>query len=288
MKKTIPHNFEYHQYLRKILRKWEPKSSLFIATEKDFSKEEVLTYPYRSSFYAFGLMHADKCELQVGVNTYEIRAKSLTVVGPDIVRNWILNDWETPNTTVFFTADYFKKPLYNNFLLDYDFFKIGAQHVLHLSDNEYNNVNELLKLLSKSQNSPSVGAGILFSILEYINNIYPKHSQNQKLSKYGRLTKKFTQLLYEHYRNEKNVQFYADTLSITAKHLSDVVKQITGDSAKQAIDKLVIFESKSLLKQTELDIKEIVYWLGYEDPSHFSRIFRKHIGLSPSEYRNKG
>ncbi len=286
MKKNIPHNFEYHQYLRQILQKNEPKSSLFIATEKDFSKEKV-TYPYRSSFYAFGLMHEDKCELQVGVNIYEIKAKSLTVVGPDIVRNWILNDWETPNTTVFFTPDYFKKPLYNNFLLDYDFFKIGAQHVLHLSDEEYNNFNELLTLLTKSQSNPSVSAGILFSILEYINDIYPEHSENQKLSKYGQLAKKFTQLLYEHYRKEKNVKFYADSLSITAKHLSDVVKVVTGTSAKQAIDQLVIFESKSMLKQTEMDIKEIVYWLGYDDPSHFSRIFRKNTGLSPSEYRIK-
>ncbi len=288
MKKATPHNFEYHQYLRQILKNTEPKSSLFIATEKDFSKEDALTYPYRSSFYAFGLMHADKYKLQVGVNTYGINAKSLTVVGPDIVRNWILNDWETPNTTVFFTPDYFKKPLYNNFLLDYDFFKIGAQHVLHLSDDEYNDVNEMLTLLSKLQSNPSVGAGILFSILEYINGIYPEHSENQKLSKYGQLAKKFTQLLYEHYRTEKNVKFYADSLAITAKHLSDVVKVVTGTSAKQAIDQLVIFESKSLLKQTEMDIKEIVYWLGYDDPSHFSRIFRKHTGLSPSDYRNMG
>ena len=52
-----PHNFEYHKYQQKILGANQTDTSFFIATEKDFAKGGNIDYPYRSYFYAVGLMH---------------------------------------------------------------------------------------------------------------------------------------------------------------------------------------------------------------------------------------
>jgi AraC-like DNA-binding protein len=49
----------------------------------------------------------------------------------------------------------------------------------------------------------------------------------------------------------------------------------------------VLFEAKSLLKQTPMSVKEIVYWLGYEDPSYFNRVFKSKVGLTPLQYREQ-
>jgi AraC family transcriptional regulator, transcriptional activator of pobA len=48
-----------------------------------------------------------------------------------------------------------------------------------------------------------------------------------------------------------------------------------------------MFEAKSLLKQTQMSIKEIVYWLGYEDASYFTKHFKNKEGITPLIYRNK-
>ena len=114
MKNQAPHNFGYHQYLRQVLQN-ESDQPLFVATEKDFEKGGGISFPYRSYFYALGLMHEDKCRLQVGIREYEIRKQSLTVVGPGIVRFWLENDWKVKNTTIFFKPELFGRPFQANF-----------------------------------------------------------------------------------------------------------------------------------------------------------------------------
>lgn len=285
MTKNAPKEFEYQQYLTEILLKNEPRVPLYIAGEKDFERSDGIDYPYRSNFYVFGLLHENRCELQIGINTYELKKKSLTLVGPRIVRSWITNDWHMKNTTVFFKESLFKKPFYDNFLLDYDFFKVGANHVVDLNDKEYSNLNSLLESLEKFKTDQKVAAGILFSILEYVNLIYLENSSKHPLSRNDEITRKFNELLTKNYRTQKNVSFYAGKMNLTGKHLSEVLKKTVGRTVKQSIEELILTESQSLLKQTAMDIKEIMYWLGFEDQSYFTKFFKKKTGLTPSDYR---
>lgn len=107
MATQTPHNFEYHKYLQVILGADQPDTSFFIATEKDFAKGGNIDYPYRSYFYALGLMHQGNCKIRIGITEYEIQKNSLTIVGPGIVRHWLENDWKVINHTFFFKADFF-------------------------------------------------------------------------------------------------------------------------------------------------------------------------------------
>jgi hypothetical protein len=88
-----PHNFQYHEYLKKILGTDKQGTSLFIATEKDFGKGNKLEFPYRSYFYVFGLFHEGNRKMKIGTNEYDLKAKTLTMVGPGIVRHWKDSNW---------------------------------------------------------------------------------------------------------------------------------------------------------------------------------------------------
>ena len=81
------------------------------------------------------------------------------------------------------------------------------------------------------------------------------------------------------------VQDYAADLHITPKHLSQVVKQLTGSTAKELIQQRLVLEGKRLLFHTDLSVKEIAYRLGFEEPLHFSGFFKRQSGHSPSEFR---
>ena len=95
----------------------------------------------------------------------------------------------------------------------------------------------------------------------------------------------FMTLLYDHFRTERQVGFYADRLCITPKYLSLVVKQVSGRTAAEWIDSHVIMEAKTLLKYSDLSIQQIAYELNFSTQSFFGKYFKHLTGLSPREYR---
>ena len=90
-----------------------------------------------------------------------------------------------------------------------------------------------------------------------------------------------------HHQNNRTVEFYAERQSITTRHLSSVVKTITGKSASQIIALIVINEAKVLLNSSEKPVSEISAILGFSDQYSFSHFFKKHLEVSPSQYRHQ-
>ena len=74
-------------------------------------------------------------------------------------------------------------------------------------------------------------------------------------------------------------------LNVTPNHLNKSIKSVTGKSPTKWIDETILLEAKYLLYQTNLTINEIAMQVGHYDQSYFSRIFKKHEGLTPIEYR---
>lgn len=97
---------------------------------------------------------------------------------------------------------------------------------------------------------------------------------------------KFQILLQHHYKDEKQVTFYAERLYITPKQLSTIAEKITGKRAKEMIIEKVVQESLRLLRHSMFTISEISEKLGFDNDSNFSLFFKKHYGIPPSEYRH--
>lgn len=89
-----------------------------------------------------------------------------------------------------------------------------------------------------------------------------------------------------HYKTERSVSFYADRLCVTPKHLSSVIKEISGRTASECIDLYVVSEIKRLLASTDMNIQEISCMLNFANQSFFGKYFKTHTGYSPREYRN--
>lgn len=89
----------------------------------------------------------------------------------------------------------------------------------------------------------------------------------------------------ENYRSEINVEDYALSRGMSASNFYRVFKQISGSTPLQFILKLRLSNAQNLLENSNLTIAEIASAVGYENPLYFSRLFNKHIGVSPSEYR---
>lgn len=88
------------------------------------------------------------------------------------------------------------------------------------------------------------------------------------------------------YKKERSVSWYAEKLCVSAKHLSSVVKDISGRTASDWIDSYVISETKRLLATTDMTIQEISSQLNFANQSFFGKYFKMHTGQSPREFRS--
>ena len=97
----------------------------------------------------------------------------------------------------------------------------------------------------------------------------------------------FIQLLAHQERKRQRVSFYADKLSITPKYLSTVCKKVSGKTPLQWISESVMQDCYTLLKDTDMSVKEIANHLGFPNSSFFGQYFREQAGQTPVEYRTE-
>lgn len=96
---------------------------------------------------------------------------------------------------------------------------------------------------------------------------------------------KFIYLLSAHFKQERSVEWYSSEMCVTPKHLSEVVKEVSGRPTSQWITTFVITEIKRLLKFTTLNMKEIAQEMGFSNQSFMGKYFKNAEGVSPSDYR---
>lgn len=101
------------------------------------------------------------------------------------------------------------------------------------------------------------------------------------------LANHFIELVEQNYNQYRELSFYAEKMSLTAKHLSRTVKMVSGKSATEWIEKYVILDAVTQLLSTNNTIKEIAYKLNFPSQSCFGKYFSRIKGLSPAAFREK-
>lgn len=96
---------------------------------------------------------------------------------------------------------------------------------------------------------------------------------------------RFRQLLGEHYRTSRNVNFYADKLCITPRYLTGIVQSHYGKSPKEAIDIYTIMQIRLDLLQSDIPLADLAFKYNFSSPSFFSDYFHRNAGCTPQEYR---
>ncbi|MDR3217915.1 MAG: helix-turn-helix domain-containing protein, partial [Dysgonamonadaceae bacterium] len=106
-------------------------------------------------------------------------------------------------------------------------------------------------------------------------------------NKKDELFNSFYRLVLQHYKDSREVGFYADKLCVAPKYLSAAIKETTGKSAFEWITDYVLLEAKSLLKSTNMTIQQISDELNFANQSFFGKYFKRLAGMSPKSYRGE-
>ena len=130
------------------------------------------------------------------------------------------------------------------------------------------------------------------SILYETLSLYTSHMDrsqsnviDSKLRRREDVFYRFLLLVEANFQIERSVNYYAEKLNITPKHLSAVAKETSGHTAGEWIDSYVVLEAKMLLNNSELSIQEISSRLNFANQSFFGKYFKHHTGMSPRSYR---
>lgn len=97
----------------------------------------------------------------------------------------------------------------------------------------------------------------------------------------------FMMYLEQHYKESRDVKYFADLINITPKYLNTIVNRITHNTTKTTIDNYVILQLKLQLRTSQQSIKEIAWEYHFSDESFFCRYFKTHTGITPQQLRMK-
>ncbi|QIY82665.1 AraC-type DNA-binding protein [Epilithonimonas bovis DSM 19482] len=253
--------------------------------------------PFRPENPSFIFIKSGSIKLRQHFNDLELQANTFMVTDPQTVYEVISVSDDFQSRMVSYKRAYITTlSLKFNRLITYRYFRqqmnIGVP--LSTADLEvvWKSVNFLKYILDQETDMIYKKEIVehLFSVFCYLIAGIISQEDNSAMSQMSRkeeIVFLFLNDLANHHLNNRSVEFYAERQSVTTRHLSSVVKSVTGKSASQIIASIVINEAKVYLNSSKMPISEISTVLGFSDQYSFSHFFKKHLGLSPSQYRQQ-
>lgn len=233
-------------------------------------------------------------ELQINFADYTLTPGSLAFIYPNSM-------WRPLATSSDFEAHYFSIQGTSakewNAFIDLDtVFSLSSYIAKHphtqLSLDETQVMTQYLNLLKSHYEANAQAIIIRFILSAFtleLNRIFTarEKSDRSKISRQEDILWKFLTLLKQYHKEERTVNFYADKMCISPKHLSSVIKQMSHKTAHEIIADFVTMTAKRLLKATTMSIQEISDELNFANQSFFGKFFKQNTGQSPSAYRRK-
>lgn len=165
---------------------------------------------------------------------------------------------------------------------DYLHFKVAD--VLPVQNLIENMLWSLLKQQSHERNINQISMGLLFLHLMNYTEKIEQHGEAQKESITAMTALRYIE---DNYRTASLTEL-AGELHVSLYQLSRLIKQNTGSTFKELLQRKRLNKAAQLLSETRLAVSDIITYVGYDNASYFFRIFKERYGVSPREYRQSG
>ena len=290
---------EAHQMLG-LEKPKHPLVSVAKLPEQLFSSS-LIKFKYTSDLYTINLKAGMYGTCNYGRNTYDHQEGTLVFIAPNQTISYEPNE-DKPNFeeswALMFHPDLIRKSELGKKIEEYSFFNYDANEALHISDDEKKSLNEIKDKITKeySQNIDQHSQELIVSNIKLLLDYSKRYFDRQFYTRTNfnsDIVSRFERLLKDYYKTDKpteiglpTVAYLGKQLAMSPYYLSDLLKKETGRNTIEHIHFFIIEQAKTSLLNSELNISEIAYNLGFEYPQHFTKLFKNKTGLNPSEYRN--
>ncbi|WP_214073808.1 AraC family transcriptional regulator [Mucilaginibacter sp. dw_454] len=268
-------------------------------TETLFDKKTgAREMPYsRREYYKISWIRG-KSRAEYADKTIDIPESALLFATPKIPYHWIPEDGNQTGMFCIFTADFLAQGKSGVDLDDLPIFQSGQVPVFQLTPTEVEEIEYIFKKMHREISSDyrfkyDLLRNLVLELIHYGQKLQPVSVMESAHNASERISSLFVELLERQFPVEsqhqrlklRTAKDYADLLAVHVNHLNKVLKEVTGNTTTQIIANRVIQEAKILLKQTNWNIAEISYTLGFDDIAHFSNFFKKQTSVAPVAFR---
>lgn len=271
----------------------------FIDFSKTSPKRNTEIQALSFGYYAVFLKQGKHCTIRYGRNNYDYQDGTLVFIAPGQVTSIEGDgeDYQPEGYALLFHPSLLYGTSLGQRIREYTFFSYDVFEALHMSEGErqivmesFNKITyEITRAIDKHSKRLIVSNIELF--LDYCVRFYDRQFITRDNVNQGVLVK-FENLLEDYLRSDKpqnfgppTVGYFADKLHLSANYLGDLIKRETGKSAQEKIQLKILDLAKEMVFDPNKTISEIANQLGFKYPQHFTRMFKKSVGVSPNEFR---
>lgn len=254
--------------------------------------------PYnRRAYYKISLI-IGKNKVEYADKVIDIENQGLLFATPKIPYNYVPQDSEQTGYFCVFTEEFLVKNKSGIMLDDLPIFRADGYPVFQISEDEVDDISLIFKKMCKEISSNyaykyDLLRNYVIELIHYGQKLQPATALYPTHNASARVSSLFLELLERQFPiespqqklNLRTAKDYADRLAVHVNHLNKVLKENTGKTTTNIISERIVKEAKILLKQTDWNISEIAYCLGFEEIAHFSNFFKKQTSLAPLGFR---
>ncbi len=267
---------------------------LAISRKSSFNEEFIIDFQYPYILDGFILLFCTKGtgRVRININEYVLKERTLMVATAGSILQLLEHTEDCEVDYVLFTFDFISDIKLHTQLSDIAKL-IEQEAILSLETEEYLDLITIHRLMVKQFDQKdalreyivkSLLHTIIYKVLQLFslkNTISDRKIQTREEEIYTQ----FISLLFEHYKTERSISFYAEKLHLTPKYFSKMIGKADSLSASEWIDEMVIVGAKALLKSSSYSVAQISEELNFANPSFFSAYFKKRVGVTPLQYR---
>ena len=265
----------------------------FVYESEEMPVREKMFRPARSTHFTIFLNLGEAIKIKYNLIDYVIEKNALFIIHPGIVH--LLKETEhLPTISMGFSHDFLAAAMIHKSHPEALGFLIQQSDPLFLLKEKeaasFLTLMHYLKNLANNNDHPfkddMTHHGFNLFLLE-LAAVAKKYKGNDEhgMTRKEDILFNFLKQLSAHFKEERSVQFYADALYMTPKHLTKTVKELTNKTCGEFIDEMVIAEAKILLGDLSYSVGQVADALHFSDQFFFSKFFKRRTGLSPKEYK---
>ena len=266
-------------------------------TIKEVKRKQVMPYN-RRAYYKISLIRG-KNRAEYADKVINIKKNALLFATPKVPYHWIPQDENQAGSFCVFTDAFLIKTKSGVILDELPIFKSGGYPVFEITDEEADEIAPTFMKMKKEIASDyeykyDLLRNYVLELIHYGQKLQPATALHANQNAAARITSLFIELLERQFPIEsptqklelRSAKEYAERLAIHVNYLNKVLKENTGKTTTEMISGRIVLEAKLLLKQTDWNISDIAFSLGFDEVAHFSNFFKKQTAVAPLTFRS--
>ncbi len=253
----------------------------------------------RADYFSFILTINGSGIYYLDDNKFPFDSGTIYFTNPGHTKSYELNESKDAYI-ITLTENFLREHVYSEIYREFPFLLAEIVSPKKLSQNDLEEFVILYKQLLNEFNKDSeyknkiLGNLFMVLLLKVKEKFWSDYNPIEEGNRNSQIVKSFKQLLESEFKkvmerelNESKLQaqYLAERMNLHPNYLNSVIKSKTGRTLNDWISRRTLTAAKTLLMSTSYSSKEIAYKLGFSEPTHFSRFFKKHTQLSPSTFR---